>query len=340
MTISRQIGWGTEANLLYSISRQLDRAISILSCCTTTSTTTIAPTTTTTTTTQEDITTTTTTTVEPFFMMKFDSLDNADLMIGGDSADVADWNTFFGLPGNGLEFNNIAIDGVLKTVTLYGGGNMTLSDNLFGDNEPTGTSLLEVEDNGVTIECGYGLFGDYNIGNGCYGLSKCYLPSCITLGDYVFGDCEVLADLDLPFDSYTILGEGIFEFCFLLPQYNFNNLTIAGAQLFRGLSQWTNPTFPSLTTAGFLCFDFSINLDIISFPVLTSVGPTCFYRCTGLTSLGLPVCTDLGGTTGDDNVFAGITGKTITITIPHALETDGDIVWLKANNSVTVLYSD
>lgn len=40
MTAPRQIGWGMEANLLHSISKQLDRAISILSCCTTTSTTT------------------------------------------------------------------------------------------------------------------------------------------------------------------------------------------------------------------------------------------------------------------------------------------------------------
>lgn len=50
----------------------------------------------------------------------------------------------------------------------------------------------------------------------------------------------------------------------------------------------------------------------------------------------------IGGTVGDDNVFAGIVGGTITITIPAALMTndggnpDGDIAALIANNTVTV----
>lgn len=50
---SRQIGWGNEANLLWRISKQLDKTIHILTCCTTTSTTTIAPVTTSSTTTAE-----------------------------------------------------------------------------------------------------------------------------------------------------------------------------------------------------------------------------------------------------------------------------------------------
>lgn len=50
---SRQIGWGTQANLLWQISKQLERLICVASCkcpSTTTTTTTIEPTTTTTTT--------------------------------------------------------------------------------------------------------------------------------------------------------------------------------------------------------------------------------------------------------------------------------------------------
>jgi hypothetical protein len=62
MTIPRQIGWSQETNLLHSISKQLDRAISILTCCTTSTTTTIAPTTTTTSTILPLTTTTTTST--------------------------------------------------------------------------------------------------------------------------------------------------------------------------------------------------------------------------------------------------------------------------------------
>lgn len=51
---SRQIGWGTQANLLWQISKQLERLICVAACecpTTTTTTSTVAPITTTTTTT-------------------------------------------------------------------------------------------------------------------------------------------------------------------------------------------------------------------------------------------------------------------------------------------------
>lgn len=49
---SRQIGWSTQANLLWQISKQLERltCVTACGCGTTTTTTTIPPTTTTTTT--------------------------------------------------------------------------------------------------------------------------------------------------------------------------------------------------------------------------------------------------------------------------------------------------
>ena len=49
---SRQIGWSTRSNLLWQISKQLERLICVRSCgcSTTTTTTTVAPTTSTTTT--------------------------------------------------------------------------------------------------------------------------------------------------------------------------------------------------------------------------------------------------------------------------------------------------
>jgi hypothetical protein len=57
MGMSREIGWSTEANLMYAISKKIDRINKILCCAgvttTTTSTTTSIPITTTTTTTTE-----------------------------------------------------------------------------------------------------------------------------------------------------------------------------------------------------------------------------------------------------------------------------------------------
>jgi len=58
----------------------------------------------------------------------------------------------------------------------------------------------------------------------------------------------------------------------------------------------------------------------------------------------MPLCADLGGTTGDDTVFGSIGGQTITLTIAASRETcdggnpDGDIVYLSANNTATIIY--
>lgn len=64
---SRQIGWSTKANLLWQISKQLERLTCVTAggCGTTTTTTTIGPTTTTTTSTISPTTTTTTSTIAP-----------------------------------------------------------------------------------------------------------------------------------------------------------------------------------------------------------------------------------------------------------------------------------
>jgi hypothetical protein len=75
---------------------------------------------------------------------------------------------------------------------------------------------------------------------------------------------------------------------------------------------------------------------------LTTVPDGSFYSCTSATSFYLPAVTSLGATVGDTFIFSGITGKTISLTVPSALMTvnggnpDGDIQTLQANNTVTV----
>ena len=62
-----------------------------------------------------------------------------------------------------------------------------------------------------------------------------------------------------------------------------------------------------------------------------------------LTTINLPSCINLGKTVGYDNVFDSILGNTITLTVPSALTTcnsgnpDGDIQYLQANNTVTIV---
>ena len=100
---------------------------------------------------------------------------------------------------------------------------------------------------------------------------------------------------------------------------------------------------PSLVTAGGSSFEQCYLLTTINLPSLTTMGTYGLYDCISLTTINIPSCTDLGGTVGNDSVFDNIIGNTITLTVPSALMTcqlgnpDGDIVYLQANNSVTII---
>jgi len=80
----------------------------------------------------------------------------------------------------------------------------------------------------------------------------------------------------------------------------------------------------------------AVLLATVNLPGVTTIVDGCFNNCDSLTTITLPACTSLGSTTGDDGVFAGISGNTISLTIPTALVTDGDVVALQAVNTVTI----
>lgn len=90
------------------------------------------------------------------------------------------------------------------------------------------------------------------------------------------------------------------------------------------------------------CIFNCTNLTSVSLPVCTFVAG--MSQCTSLTNVNIPLCSNLGGTTGDDFVFDGISGQTITLTIAASRETcdggnpDGDIVYLAANNTSIIIY--
>ena len=81
----------------------------------------------------------------------------------------------------------------------------------------------------------------------------------------------------------------------------------------------------------------------MTFPVLVWMGNSFAYNATAITTVYLPSLLVMGATTGDNYVFRNISGNTITLTIPAALMTcdggnpDGDIVYLQANNTVTIV---
>ena len=136
---------------------------------------------------------------------------------------------------------------------------------------------------------------------------------------------------------------------------NYTNLSVVGDNII--LTGGSNVAFPnaalqgeaqlleiqdngSVISCGNFCFESS-GLQNVSLSAVTTIGPNCFSNCLSLAQISLPACTDLGGTSGDDNVFSGITNNTIAAVFNTILSTnnsgqpDGDILDLYANNDVT-----
>lgn len=136
---------------------------------------------------------------------------------------------------------------------------------------------------------------------------------------------------DAPFDGAIILGDIIYL-------RGATNLTITNG-LFSGDTHIRSIVdgLGYIVSIGDDAFSGCNNLNLVSFPTCTYIGARAFENDVLLGTIILSSCTNLGGTTGDDNVFQGITGNNITLTIPTALEFDGDVTYLQANNTVTLI---
>jgi hypothetical protein len=295
----------------------------------------------------------------------FDDIENANLLVG-DASNLEDWNTFFDLPTYGTPFTSVTVVG--NEVELFGGGNIILKESLFGDSI-YGVNLIEfVDESGCIVELEYNVFGDDNLGYGCENLTTVSLPNCLIAAGYCFINCDSLVNLSLPllteagpscFGSCTLLTNtdwlnlnAIGYACFFgtnISSLNLPSLTVLTDGMFGGMFQLTSTddiSAPALTNPTSLpnyLFSACTQLATVNFPTLINVGEQCFFQCTSLTSISLPLCTNLGGTVGDNDVFLNITGNTITLTVPSALMTadagnpDGDIAYLQANNTVTIV---
>jgi hypothetical protein len=124
---------------------------------------------------------------------------------------------------------------------------------------------------------------------------------------------------------------------------NADCIITASDYCFAWCSSLTTVDLPLLETAGFACFQGGSLLTTLDLPSLTTAGNNCFSSCTSLTTIDLPSCINLGSSVGNDYVFDSIIGNTITLTVPTALMTcnggnpDGDIQYLQANNTVTII---
>jgi len=199
---------------------------------------------------------------------------------------------------------------------------------------------------------------------GCTGLTSVSMPELLTVGQQAFNGCSQVASYNLPklttVDSYFVYGNSA------LTSISLPSLTTAANYSFSNCALLTSVSLPALATitsnycflnskitsfylpslvsfTGISVFQGCNQATTFDFPVCTTVGPAAFVGCTSVTTINLPSCTDLGGSVLDNSVFLNITGRTMTLTVPLALMTnnsgspDGDIQYLQANNTVTVI---
>lgn len=105
----------------------------------------------------------------------------------------------------------------------------------------------------------------------------------------------------------------------------------------------TDVVLPACTLIEQTSFLNAFYLSTLSIESVTSIGDSAFVGCIAVSHFNIPNCATLGSSYGDDSVFNGIIGNTITLTVPAALMTcnlgdpDGDIQYLQANNTVTIV---
>lgn len=230
--------------------------------------------------------------------MLFSNILEVDAIVG-DSSNVADWNTYFDLPTLGTPFTSVSVVG--NEVKLYGGSGIKAKPALMYGGYGNDNFIIELDDQAGCITSVGGDAFSYQ-----YALTLVNLPECTI----VYGVS------DSPESD-----EGGFGYCTALVSVN----------------------IPKLATVEFAGFEYCNALESINFPLLTDIGNSAFGYCYPLTTINIPSCVNLGSTVTGSSVFIGVTGNTITLTVPSALMTnngglpDGDIQYLQANNTVTVI---
>lgn len=277
----------------------------------------------------------------PGLVLTFDDIANANALVG-DASSVEDWNAFFDLPAlssSGNPFTSVQVSG--NNIRLIGGSNITTKEFLFLDQITYNpyTHLLAIDDAaGCVVAVGEGSFTI------CTALATVSMPAVTEIlcpsGSWgSFGVCESLNEVNFP--ALTSLADGYaFVNCSALTEISLPEVTNIGAQTF-AYSGVESVDFPKLTTIqtadGYGCFQECGNLTSVDFPELLemgtgtfrncsslatanlpkveTIGNECFWYCSALSELYIPLCTSLGEDCENNNVFIGIEGNTMTVTI-------------------------
>lgn len=276
--------------------------------------------------------------------MVFDDIANVPV---GDPESLSDWNTFFSTSSLAdADFATVEVVG--NTVNLDGPRNLNLNTFLFSTNahlvkilDPFGIIkaigsncfyqcpiLSDIQFPGVTRLDGSNIFTE------CASLREAVFPACTDLVSGIhFYHCVSLTKADFP--VATSCPQLMFYVCPLLAFINFPQATSIGDFAF-SLCAAVSVSFPLATSIGQAALGGSPNLKSVNLPLCLTVGDSCFRPLLALETLNLPVCTNIGATTGNDLVFDLTIGRTIHLTLKTGTETDGDVVYLQANNTVTL----
>ena len=131
--------------------------------------------------------------------------------------------------------------------------------------------------------------------------------------------------------------------CVSSVEFTFPAVVSADDNCFAGADSCTTLSLPVIETCGTLCFREMTAMDTFNLQSLLTVGDQAFKNNTA-TTYNLNSCTDLGGTSGNDSVWSGVTGLTMTINIDASQQTidtgspDGDLVSVSGANTVTINY--
>lgn len=112
-----------------------------------------------------------------------------------------------------------------------------------------------------------------------------------------------------------------------------------------GCTSLVSANYPAATAAPKGAFDNCTQFTSLNAPSCIFVASLSFNNCTALQSVNIPACTNLGGSVLNNNVFDGIIGQSVTLTIDSSRATcnaggpDGDItVLLTGSPSSTIIY--
>jgi len=355
---SRQIGWSTQANLLWQISKQLERLTCVTACgcgTTTTTTTTIEP------------TTTSTTTAEPTTTTTSSSSSTSTSSTSTSSSTTTSTTTIEPTTTTTTTSNITGIE------LQYFDGNMD-----GGDGTPCDplreTGFLEYF---TTIECvplivGCPLYADeaattnaangyYQYGNGDYfylfggvvvNINVC--PQTQFFLRFEDGNVPVsnpnhvsdwntffnLPANGVPFYDVSVAGPSDSEITLI----GGSGITLQSVFLNNSyLIEVTDITKNVIFRTASGCFYNCDKLVTVSLGFAQIIGNETFRFCVMLETINLSACLNLGDTVGDNEVFKNIIGNTITLSVPVALMTcdsgnpDGDIQSLQSVNTVTII---